>query len=473
MWLRLSREDAAKKSDAHAARVRAAAQRYEVNADFHADIRDYTDRVFAIAAAALARFQELKTQRGLIDFTDMEQLTLRALDNDAVVERLGDELELLLVDEFQDTNPTQLAVFMKLARIAERVVFVGDVKQAIYGFRGSDPELVSEALSSLKATGARIDYLTSSWRTRAPLLGYLNTIFAHAFAADGIAAAEVELRAQRTDALDGPAVIQWRAPGRLEEQYEALARGIAKCVADGQAVVDPDSRERRAVRFGDIAVLARTGEHVKSIARALQTARVPMKMSLDGLHAVPEIRLAKACVRRLTDPSDTLATAEIVALTGNGEPETWLADRLRYLASGGRSTEWLDTTHPIVKRLAELRADAAYQSPIETVARVLNDVGIREVAAGWGPDAIKAAQRQRNLDAFLDLAVEYEAYCASQHEAATLTGFLFWAEDPHSPELDLQPTVTSGDAVHVLTYHKAKGTRMARRRLCRFRLGAP
>ncbi len=465
VWLRLSNAVATKKSESHAAIVRAAAQRYEVHPGFHADIREYIERVYVIAAAALGRFQTLKTQRGLIDFTDMEQLTLRALDNAEVVARLADELQLLLVDEFQDTNPMQLALFMKLARIATRVVFVGDVKQAIYAFRGSDPELVSAALASLAAAGADTDYLTSSWRAQRPLLGYLNAIFARAFATDGIAAGEVELTAQRTEVLDGPAVIQWRAAGNQNAQYEALARGIAKRLADGDAVVDPDSKAQRAVRFGDIAVLARTLDHVKAIARALQTARVPMKMSLDGLSAVPEVRLANACLRRLTDPSDTLATAEIVAFAGGSAhegaagsaPEVWLADRLRYLASEARSNEWLETTHPIVKRLAELRADVAYQSPVETVARVLNDVGIREVTAGWGPDAIKAAQRQRNLDAFLNLAVEYEAYCASQHEAATLTGFLFWAKDPHSPELDLQPTVTTGDAVHVLTYHKAKG----------------
>src|SRR5690606_19993541 len=71
--------------------------------------------------------------------------------------------------------------------------------------------------------------------------------------------------------------------------------------------------------------------------------------------------------------------------------------------------------------------------------------------------AIKAAQRQKNLDALLDLAVEYERHCEAQHLAATLTGFLLWLENPHSPELDLQPVVTTGDAVHVLTYHKAKG----------------
>ena len=111
----------------------------------------------------------------------------------------------------------------------------------------------------------------------------------------------------------------------------------------------------------------------------------------------------------------------------------------------------------VQQRLAHLRDQTITQSPVEIVARVLNYVGVRAIATTWGPDAIAATQRQRNLDAFLDLAVEYQNHCASQHEAATLTGFLFWVENPTSPALDLQPVVTGGDAVHVLTYHRAKG----------------
>ena len=457
LWFALSKAKATKKSDAQAAAVRAAAQRYEQHADFHRDIRRYIERCYTIAAATLERFQALKTQRGLIDFSDMERLTLHALDNVDVAARLEDELELLLVDEFQDTNPMQLALFVKLAQFARRVIFVGDVKQAIYAFRGCDPDLVFETLLGLTQRDARTDILESSWRARPSLLRYLNQIFAGAFAKDAITAEQIVLQPQRSDVLQTPAIAQWRATALQAEQYEAFARGIAKLVADAMPIVDPDTGDPRPVRFGDIALLARTNKHVEQLARTLKTARVPMKMSLEGLLAVPEVHFAKACLRRLSDPADTLASAEIVAFADGGEPERWLADRLRYLADGGGSAEWLDASNPIVKRLAQLREDAAYQSPVETVARVLNDIGIREITAAWGPDAIKAAQRQRNLDAFLNLAVQYEAYCASQHEAATLTGFLFWVQHPHSSELDLQPTVTTGDAVHVLTYHKAKG----------------
>ena len=236
-----------------------------------------------------------------------------------------------------------------------------------------------------------------------------------------------------------------------------MADGIADLVESQLTVNDPETRETRAVVYGDIAVLAATNDHVETIAGALRERRVPMNMTLSGLLDVPEVCLARACLRRLNDRSDTLATAEIRALGACDEPEHWLADRLRWLAAGEDDRRWGEAEDPIVSRIARLREQTVTQSPVEIVARVLNYVGIRPIATAWGPDAIRAAQRQRNLDAFLELAVTYENHCAAQHEAATLTGFLFWLDHPSSPELDLQPVVTGGDAVHVLTYHRAKG----------------
>ena len=463
LWIGLSKKVPRKKSEAAAAPVRAAASCYDRHAGFHADIRAYVKGVFAIAGEALARFQAIKTERGLIDYEDMEQLALRALDKPAVRERLGDELQLLLVDEFQDTNPMQLALFMKLARFARKVIFVGDVKQAIYGFRGSDPELVHRTLDALGARGCSRDVLERSWRSRPPLVWYLNTVFATAFERDGIDRALVELAPEREETHGAPAVMRWTLPkAKATEQAEALAGAIADLVDsqhDSQHTVNDPKKtgETRAVRYGDVAVLAATNSHVETIAGALRARGVPMKMTLSGLLAVPEVCLARACLRRLNDSSDTLATAEIRALGACEEPELWLADRLRWLAAGEDDRRWGEAEDSIVSRIARLREQAVTQSPVEIVARVLNYVSIRPIATAWGPDAIRAAQRQRNLDAFLELAVMYENHCATQHEAATLTGFLFWLEHPSSPELDLQPVVTGGDAVHVLTYHRAKG----------------
>ena len=459
LWISLSKASPAKKSEVAALPVRAAAALYDRHEDFQADVRRYIEGVFAIAGETLARFQDLKTARGLVDYPDMEQLVLHALDEPAVAERLREDLELLLVDEFQDTNPMQLALFMKMARFASEAIFVGDVKQAIFGFRGSDPELVGNTLDALVARGSRLDVLDRSWRSRPSLVRYLNAVFREAFQRDGMQPALVELSPQRRETHDSPAVMRWTFPPRssIAKQADALALAISELAQSGHRVSDPETDETRAVTFGDIAVLASTNNHVRAIAKALRERRVPMKMTLAGLLETPEVCLARACLRRLNDPSDTLATAEIRALGSCEEPEVWLADRLRWLASEEEHRSWAEMGDPIVSRIAHLRSQTITQSPVEIVARVLNYVGIRPIATAWGPDAITAAQRQRNLDAFLHLSVEYENHCASQHEAATLTGFLFWLENPTSPDLDLQPVMTGGDAVHVLTYHRAKG----------------
>lgn len=456
LWMGLAKGKATKKSDSIAAKVRTAAERFAAHPRFHTDIRRYIEQTYAIAAAALDRFRAIKTERGLIDFTDMEQQLLHALDETTIRTRVGAELDLLLVDEFQDTNPMQLAIFMKLAGLANKVIFVGDVKQAIYAFRGCDPDLVFELLAELAARGRDADVLEHSWRSRPALVDYVNAVFGAAFGGT-LRAADIALKPKRRERTQEPAVLRWTLNGNAEARAESLAGAVRQLVQSGYEVVDRETDTPRPATWGDVAVLAASNTNVELIAKALRAARVPMKMTLAGLLGVPEICLAKACLRRLNDRSDTLATAEIIAMADGAEPETWLADRLRWLVEGNDGYAWAAASHPLVGKLESLRGGIGTQSPVEIVARVLNYIGIREVVTQWGPDPIKAAQRQRNLDALLNLAVEYERHCDAQHFAATLTGFLFWLEDPHSPELDLQPIVTTGDAVHVVTYHRAKG----------------
>ena len=456
VWMRLAGAEAAKASAEHAATVREAALLYERHPAFQRDLRDFVRGIYDIAAQTMARFEQLKLEHGLIDFTDIEQLTLHALDQDAVRDRLRDEIELLLVDEFQDTNPMQLALFLKLSTLAKRAVFVGDVKQAIYEFRGCDPTLVFATLDGLAAGNAETDVLPNNWRSQSNLLHYLNELFAAALQGDLAPRHAVALDAKRRP-LAGPAVVTWQIAGRVNERAAAVAQGVAQLVASGELVANPQTGAARAVQYGDIAVLARTNARVEAIAAALRDKHVPMKMTLSGLLATAEVALAKSCLRRVADRADTLATAEIMALADGGEPEQWLAERLRWLQDDAESIAWGEDSHPIVRRLVQLRDESALRSPVEIVARVLNEVDIRRIVAAWGPDDIRAAQRQKNLDAFLNLAVEYEKHAAAHHDPGTLTGFLYWLENPTSPDLDLQPVVTSGDAVHVLTYHRAKG----------------
>ena len=71
--------------------------------------------VFDVAARGLSAYQEHKKHVGVIDFVDQETMALEVLRHETVREELREQLDLVLIDEFQDTSPLQLAIFLELA----------------------------------------------------------------------------------------------------------------------------------------------------------------------------------------------------------------------------------------------------------------------------------------------------------------------------------------------------------------------
>ncbi|MBE2206198.1 MAG: UvrD-helicase domain-containing protein, partial [Saprospiraceae bacterium] len=136
-WAKIAKTEVAVKSRDDAQPLLDMTARHEANPAFQNDIRDYIFHIFDAAMDALQEYEQYKKRRGLIDYTDMETLILRLLDHPEVREVLSEELDLLMVDEFQDTSPIQLEIFLKLSRMAAHSVWVGDPKQSIYGFRGA------------------------------------------------------------------------------------------------------------------------------------------------------------------------------------------------------------------------------------------------------------------------------------------------------------------------------------------------
>ncbi len=121
------------------------------NPAFQTELREFTELVFACAASCLDRFADFKRQYGLIDFADQETLVLDLLENNPEFRAsITGRIKFMVVDEFQDTSPLQLQLFTKFAELVDKVVWVGDSKQAIYEFRGTDPEL-------MKAVAAHIE----------------------------------------------------------------------------------------------------------------------------------------------------------------------------------------------------------------------------------------------------------------------------------------------------------------------------
>jgi ATP-dependent exoDNAse (exonuclease V) beta subunit len=431
------------------------------HAGLHADLRRYLELMFKLAADTLDAYATAKRQIGALDFTDQERLLLDVLDHPFVASTLGEELDLLMVDEFQDTSPIQLALFLKLSRYAKQVVWVGDIKQAIYGFRGSDTALMRSVIEALPKLGGIKEVLAHSWRSRPALVKFVNHVFATQF--EGLAVSEVTLSAKRLEISGTVAVADWLLDGaNADSRHQSLAAGIRRLLVSGTQVWDSKSEQLRGVRAGDIAILARANDTVQDIAGALGAAGIASATQQPGLLGEPEVVLALACLRRLNDDGDTLATAEIVSLADCAEPETWLVDRLGWLAAGEAPGEWKERPaagqepHVIVQTLRSLRDQAALLTPKEAVELVIARCGLARRVVQWQQGADRARVRLANLDRVIGLAKQYEDECVSGRDAASVSGLLLWLQELQANQKDTK-ALPAVDAVQVMTHHAAKG----------------
>jgi ATP-dependent helicase/nuclease subunit A len=421
------------------------------------DVRDYLETVFSLAAEVLENYRARKRQLGAVDFTDQECELLEILDLPAVAETLTAELDLLMVDEFQDTSPIQLALFLKLAQYAKHVVWVGDVKQAIYGFRGGDATLMEAVVKGLAAIKGEQETLEYSWRSRPALVHSVNQLFGTAF--PGLTPGDVHLKPKRPEFGGTNAIEDWWLEGNVDQQCHGIAAGIATLLQGDVQIVDRKTQILRPLRLGDIAVLARSNFMVNQIAGVLQSEGIMASTEQPGLLRKPEIVLALACLRRLNDERDTVATAEIVSLAECEDPERWLTDRLAWLDTGSPPTTWRDagdTINPLFRAIQTLREQRSHLSPQEAVHLLVARCNLARCVLQWQQSPERARLRLANLQRLTELAAEYEDACRSTREAATLSGLLLWLDELARLDDDTMPQ-PAVDAVQVITHHAAKG----------------
>jgi ATP-dependent exoDNAse (exonuclease V) beta subunit len=455
-WNKLAKEDAGAKHRATVQAIANVAAEHATHPRLQADVREYLETLFSLAADVLEKYRARKRELGAVDFTDQECELLAILDKPQVAETLSAELDLLMVDEFQDTSPIQLALFLKFTEYAKHVVWVGDVKQAIYGFRGGDATLMSAVVGGLAAFNCVKEPLTYSYRSRPPLVYAVNQLFGGAFA--GLTPNDVHLQPKRADHTGANAIEDWLLDGKADDQYHGIGAGIATLIQSGAQICDPDTKRLRPVRLGDIAVLVRANDTVDALAAVLQSRGLMASTEQPGLLDRPEVVLALACLRRVNDDRDTIATAEIVSLAGCEDPDDWLEDRLAYLDRGDASATWRETgnVQPIFEAIKTLRAQRLHLSPQEAVQLVLTRCHLGRCVLQWQQSPERARLRLVNLDRLTELAAEYEEACRSTREAATLSGLLLWLSELADEGADTMPQ-PAVDAVQVMTHHGAKG----------------
>jgi len=492
-WNKLTRETPGKAAAnlAIALPVQEAASRLAEHPRFHQDHKDYLDILFQTARLLALKFDSLKRENGTADFADLEKEALDLLTHsDEVRSILTGEIDLLVVDEFQDTSPIQLALFSRLAECAKRVVWVGDVKQSIYGFRGADPDLIIAAVAGAEKAGT----LDTSWRSAPDLVHFVNELFAKPFADHlGLPPGEVTLTANRRTHPEARPVVriarvttgETQKNGKLkrlnnELRHAAIADAIRDFLNSGEQVIDKSTitpanpaGTLRPVTPRDVAVLVRTRKNADALACELRARGIDVSLSTAGLIATPECQLALACLRVLVDSGDSLASAEVIALEAQHPPEIWLSDRLGYLqkrdglAAGETLPDWgIDDTiaSPGPNALVSTRnsRDLSTLSPLALYDLAHSTANVPRLVSAWGPSQQRTEQRLANLSRLREFIHEYQSSAHSTGAPATLNGLFAWLSDlandfGTNEALDKGPIDPEINAVHIGTYHGAKG----------------
>lgn len=461
-WIGAAGIDAGAKVRDILAPVKTAAQAHEAHPAFHAEVRRYLDLVFNLAADVLDAYEQAKKALGAVDFSDQEVLLLRALRTKPTVrEALAVELDLIMVDEFQDTSPLQLALFVELAKLAKRSVWVGDPKQAIYGFRGTDASLIAGVLGAIKDWGGTIGKaLDTSRRSIESLVSLTNDVFHSAFEPD-LTHAQVQLQPLRKDIPDQAALLNWNfESSRNDADYLGLGQAVRELLGSGVKVEDKETKKLRPIQAGDIGVLCRYNEQVEFAVTSLTRWGIPSASPRSGLLGTAEAIYVMSCLRRMNDPSDTVATALVLTLAEGTPVETWLEDRLQHLATdGAKPHEWKtkgDSAHPLLARLEELRPTLNALTPQEALRLAAAESQVARLVGQWSASPHEGLNRLANVEALCEFGKTFEDECVAAKRPATVSSMLRWLDELASAEEDNRAT-SSDSSVSVLTYHGAKG----------------
>lgn len=278
-----------------------------------------------------------KARRNVATYDDLLTRLHDALsggEGAALAAALGKKYRAALIDEFQDTDPVQYEIFRRIFDGGEhRLFFIGDPKQAIYGFRGAD---VFTYLAAVKKAARRFT-LGTNWRSEKPLLAAFNEFFkAHPSFGDGIEYREVCPPPKPREGF--AELVEKNAAGHLRFRFlpgdpgrRGFAQGDAEPLITSAVVADIARLKNggarlggRSLKFNDVAVLARTNAQAAKLQDALRANGIKSVLKSDeSVFVTWEARELLRILQGVAEPGrgGLLKAALATSLFGRGAAE--------------------------------------------------------------------------------------------------------------------------------------------------------
>ncbi len=453
-------------------------------------MRPIAKELVRLALVYVESMEEKKSQKHIMDFSDIEHAALRILVDEKTKQLRPTAMEYkkqfdeIMIDEYQDSNQVQEEIMCAISRESEgeyNMFMVGDVKQSIYRFRLARPELFMEKYITYdleESKKQRID-LHKNFRSRAEVLDFTNDIFYKIMDADlgnvtydaeaalycgaeypksDAMNAEVLLYEKEAESESGDADIDSLSNRQLEARM--IAERIMELKRNLQ-IKDKETGELRPLRNSDIVILLRSIQGWgNDFVAVLEDCGIAAHVATStGYFSAVEVQIILAFLKILDNPYQDIPMAAvlksaIVGLDNEELAEISLTDETHSFAEAALTQMQKATEGKLYRfnRLYQKLRKRVSDTPIHLlIEQVLEE-------SGYG-DYVKAlpagGQRKANLEMLVEKAVCYE-----KTSYKGLFHFVRYIDQLQKYEVDFGEADVTGEnenVVRLMTIHKSKG----------------
>ena len=416
-------------------------------------------------------YDRVKRMRRILDFGDLEHKMLDLLlgksrsGNTAAASEIGSRFREIMVDEYQDSNGVQDAIFSALTAKRQNCFMVGDVKQSIYQFRLADPGIFLEKYNTYANAEEAVDpegrrvMLSCNFRSGGAVLAGVNDVFETCMspAVGGLVYGEDEALREGVPhtPLGEPEVELWAIPVE-ESTYEEEAAFVANRIrelTDGTHFVR-NGEQLRPIRIEDVAILLRSPGSVGAYYKdALAALGIPCATGGgNDLLQTQEIAVLRALLQVISNPRQDIAL--LAALTNPVFCVT--AEELAQIRGSKRSGSiydaLLECPQPKVQEFLKCLDVWRTEARLRPLAQLLESI-----FALTRMDSIYAAMpsgevRSGNIQVFYQLAVDFE-----KNGRRDLEQFLEHLESLEEKGLITDAGQNAANCVTIMSIHKSKG----------------
>lgn len=418
-----------------------------------------------------AAYSSAKAARRILDFGDLEHRTLDLLWGSsrtaptALADEIGSRFREIMVDEYQDSNAVQDAIFSALTRQRQNCFMVGDVKQSIYQFRLADPGIFLEkyhsyvpAAEAAPMQGRKV-MLSSNFRSAMPVIQAVNDVFCGCMSPEvgGLSYGEEEMLYEGVPHIAVPETeVELCAIAVEEDTYAEEAAYTARRI---QELLDGTHMVRqkdtlRPITADDIVILLRSPGSVGEEFRcALESRGIRVNFGGGGdLLQTEEISFLYAMLQVIDNPLQDIPLLAVLS----SRIFRFTADDLAALRVNSRGKPVYDSlrqsdmpkAQAFLETLRLLRTEARAGSLSGLIGQILVHTHMDSIFGAFDDGQVRTA----NLQAFYQLAADCEN--SGQRELTQFLDFLAAAEEKG---------LSSGNerklagAVTIMSIHKSKG----------------